>query len=99
MEKSTRDQRALDLIRKIYADVEAMHSPLQGEGVQFDILEGTDREAFFGTFETRYDWEADRLREDCQGVTVYWPNLWILMQEMRELIGQPPDNSTTGNRH
>ncbi len=80
-------------LRSFIADIEAMRRPLQ-----IDEFAGSEYDpfAFFGSFIDYYDDSGDTMVESRAGVRVYWPNLAILLEEARGLVGKLEGEAPNG---
>jgi hypothetical protein len=80
-------------LKSLIADIEAMRRPLQIDefaGAEYDPF------AFFGSFIDYYDDSEDTMVESRAGVRVYWPNLAILLEEARGLVGKLEGEAPNG---
>ena len=66
-----------DVLQSLVADIEAMY---QG---QQEIIEGGDREEFFGPFQWAKDSDGNLIEANTE---ISWPNLAILLEEAREVL-------------
>jgi len=74
----------LTKIKSFIADIEAMKQPLRMD--EF-CGGGFDTSSFFG-FTDYYDNNEGAMIESEAGVRIYWPNLAILLDEAKELVGK-----------